>query len=156
MQRPYPTTESDFYVLGYSARTSDALEADPATARIPGLWRRFHTEGLEDRIPKLRAKGKPFAVYFDYAGGAAGGYSVLVGYQVPGLDDAPAGLSGLHVRGGRYLMFTAEGSPAQAVPRAWAEIREYFARPGAPARAYAYDYEVHEDLERVSIFVGVR
>lgn len=154
--RPYPTIESDFFVLGYEIRTSSTLEADPATARIPALWRRFYAERLEDQIPKRMAKSKPFVVYFNYHSDHRGEYSVLLGYQVPGLDDAPAGLSGLHVPGGKYLMFTAEGEPSRAVPQAWAGIWEYFARPGAPVRAYAYDYEVYEDLERVSIFVGVR
>ncbi|MER3480208.1 MAG: hypothetical protein C4327_06895 [Meiothermus sp.] len=140
MEKPYRASQSGFYVAGLEARTSPPLEADPQTAKIPQLWQRFRTQGLESRLPRRLAQGHPFCVYFDYEEGPAGAYSVVLGYQVPGLEDVPPGLTGLNIPGGRYLVFTTH---SDNVAQTWAEIQNYFAQPGSPVRAYTYDYEEH-------------
>jgi len=156
MDKPYPTRESGFYVLGLEARTSNALESNPQTAKIPGLWQQFGSVEFYGKVKHKLAKEKPFAIYHNYESDYLGAYSVTVGYQVPGLDDTPADLMGLRVPGGRYLMFTAEGNPTLAVPAAWAYIRDYFKQPGAAKRACTYDYEVYENPLRTSIFIAVQ
>lgn len=138
MEKPYRANESGFYVVGLETRTSKTQEDNPQTARIPALWERFRQENLEEQIPRRLAKGHPFCVYFDYENKHAGAYSVVVGYQVPGLEDVPPGLTGLNIPGGKYLVFTTK---PEKVAQTWAEIGDYFAQPGAPARAYTYDYE---------------
>jgi predicted transcriptional regulator YdeE len=50
-------------------------------------------------------------------------------------------------------VFTAKG--AAEVPRAWANIWEYFAKAKAK-RSYQYDFEVYEGEEKVSIYIGVK
>ncbi|GIW30726.1 MAG: hypothetical protein KatS3mg071_0900 [Meiothermus sp.] len=152
MERPVRTLESGFFVAGYEVRTSLALEHDPQTARIPPLWQKIESGALELLIPKRRARGKPFVVYFNYES-EQGPFSVLLGYQVGGPDDLPPGLSGLNVPGGRYLMFSAKPGSVQ---EAWQQIRAYFQQPGAPQRAYTFDYEVYENTQRVSLFVAIR
>ncbi len=154
MERPIRTRESGFFVAGYEVRTSAALEQDSQTARMPPLWHKIESGALELLIPKRMAKGKPFVVYYNYDG--QGAFSVVLGYQVLGPDDVPPGLSGLNVPGGRYLMFTVPGSRPEMVRQAWQQIRAYFEQPGQPQRAYSFDYEVHENTQRVSIFVAIR
>lgn len=155
MDKPYPTRESGFYLVGLEARTTNAAEANPQTAKIPGLWQQVYSGELEALVPRHIAKGKPFCVYYDYQSDQSGAYSVVVGYQVPGLEEVPAGLSGLSVPAGKYLMFTAEGDPAQAVPQAWAYIGEYF-KDSRAKRAYTYDYEVYESSSKVQIFIATQ
>jgi predicted transcriptional regulator YdeE len=138
MEKPYRASESGFYVVGLETRTSKTLEDNPQTARIPALWERSRRENLEEQIPRRLAKGHPFCVYFDYENGHTGAYSVVVGYQVPGLEDVPPGLTGLSIPGGKYLVFTAE---PQDVAQTWAAVWDYFAQPSAPRRAFTYDYE---------------
>ncbi|MCX7600761.1 MAG: GyrI-like domain-containing protein [Meiothermus sp.] len=156
MDKPVRTSESGFFVAGYEVRTSQRAEADPQTAKIPALWEKIERGELELLIPKRLAKGKPFVVYYNHQDPPHGPYSVLLGYQVIGSDDVPPGLSGLNVPAGRYLMFTALGPRPGSVVQAWHFIQSYFEQPGAPRRAYTFDYEVHENSQRVSIFVAIR
>jgi predicted transcriptional regulator YdeE len=155
MERPVRTHESGFFVAGYEVRTSLALEQNPQTARIPLLWHKIESGELELLIPRRLAKGKPFVVYYHYES-EQGPFSVLLGYQVRGQDDVPSGLSGLNVPGGRYLMFTVTSSKPESVRQAWQQIQTHFQQPGAPKRAYTFDYEVHDNTQRVSIFVAIQ
>lgn len=155
MERPVRTLESGFFVAGYEVRTSLALEHDPQTARIPPLWQKIESGALELLIPKRLAKSKPFVVYFHYES-EQGPFSVLLGYQVRGQDDVPSGLSGLNVPGGRYLMFSVPSARPESVKEAWQQIRAYFQQPGAPKRAFTFDYEVYENTQRVSVFVAIQ
>ncbi|RDI95978.1 AraC family transcriptional regulator [Meiothermus sp. QL-1] len=145
MERPIPTRESGFMVAGYEAQGQQARQE---------LWVHIESGALEQLLPKRMARGKPFVVYHSY--GPEGSCAVLVGYQVRGPEDAPEGLSLLNIPSGHYLMFTAEGPQPHSAWRAWEEIRAYFAQPRAPARAYTFDFEVHENSQRASIFVAVR
>jgi predicted transcriptional regulator YdeE len=153
MDKPYSTRISGFYVLGLEERTSNAAESDPATAKIPILWGRFYGDNLAAQIPKRLDKGRPYGVYFDYEGDHGGAYSVLAGYQVRSLESAQPGMMGLSIPSGKYQVFTAKG--AAEVPRAWANIWEYFAKAKAK-RSYQYDFEVYEGEEKVSIYIGVK
>lgn len=156
MDKPIRASESGFFVAGYEVRTSNVAEANPQTAKIPPLWEKIERGALEALIPKRLAKGKPFVVYHNYQSNHQGPYSLLVGYQVIGQDDVPMGLSGLNVPAGRYLMFTAEGPKPGSVAQAWHRIQYYFEQPGALQRAYTFDYEVHDNTQRVSIFVAIK
>jgi len=156
MGQPVLSQEGGFYVLGLEVRTSAALEADLATARIPGLWAQVYHDPRLEGLPRRLAKGKLFGVYHAYQGDENGAYSLLAGYQVPDLREVPAGLKGLAVPGGRYLVFTAEGELPGALRQTWEAIQGYFARPDAPRRAFSYDYEIYEDLTRVSVYIALR
>ncbi len=72
----------------------DALpeDADPATAAVPLLWRRFRQEALAGRIPNRAGTVTTCAVYTDYEGEHRGGYRCVVGAAVPGTDEVPAGM----------------------------------------------------------------
>ncbi len=156
MDKPVRSSESGFFVAGYEIRTSNAAEINPQTARIPALWEKMERGELEALIPKRLAQGKPFTVYHNYESDSQGPCSVLVGYQVIGPEDVPMGFSGLSVPAGRYLMFTAEGPGPESAVQAWSYIKSYFEQPGTPQRAYTFDYEVHDNTQRVSIFVAIK
>ncbi|RIH89923.1 Integron-associated effector binding protein [Meiothermus luteus] len=155
MERPILTREWGFLVAGYAVRTAHSAEADPSRARLPGLWAQLEGGALELALPRRLAKGKPFVVYHDYDADQDR-CTMLVGYQVRGLEDVPDGLAALNVPSGRYLMFTAQGPQPQTARRAWVEVEAYFRQPHAPRRAYSFDFEVYENHLRASIFVAVR
>lgn len=155
MQKPVSSRENGFYVVGMETRTTNAFEADPTTAKIPALWGQVRHEPLMESISKRMAKGKMFGVYHDYQSDENGAYSFLVGYQVPALDDVPAGLKSLTVDDGRYLVFTAEGDMPGALTQTWQYIWDYFKQPGSK-RAFSYDYEVYESYTRVSVYIAIR
>jgi predicted transcriptional regulator YdeE len=140
-------------IAGLVARTSNAREADPATAALPGLWARFagHRPG--------RGAGPAaavYGVYTDYASDVEGAYTAVVGQE--------AGAAGtwaervVRVPAGRYAVFTSAGEMPAAVLAGWRAVWAYFARAEAPARAYAADFEYYDPAEPsvVRIHVGVR
>ncbi|MBF6596165.1 MAG: effector binding domain-containing protein [Thermaceae bacterium] len=155
MQKPVSSRENGFYVLGMETRTTNALEANPATAKIGALWGQVRHESLMESISKRMAKGKMFGVYYDYESDENGAYSLLVGYQVPDLSDVPSGLKGVVIEDSRYLVFTAEGDMPGALTQTWQYIWDYFKQPGSK-RAFSYDYEVYESYTRVSVYIAIR
>jgi predicted transcriptional regulator YdeE len=129
-------------VVGVEAWTSNRQEAEEATAAIPALWQRFHGEGLERRIPDRSATGRVCAVYTDYEGDHRSGYRLVVGVEVGGTGEVPAGMVAVTVPAGDYLVFAARGPMPDALVATWRRIWEYFEH--APVRrAYTADLEVH-------------
>jgi predicted transcriptional regulator YdeE len=139
---PERLRRGDARVVGIEALTSDRLEADPATAAIPALWRRYRQEGWERRIPNRAGAGATCAVYTDYRRDHRGGYRYVLGAEVTGLDEVPAGLVAVTVPAGDYLVFAARGPMPEALAATWRRIVEYFEH--APVgRAYTADLEIH-------------
>ena len=139
---PERVRRDELRVVGIETRTSNQREAEEATAAIPALWRRFHREEVERRIPGRAAAGRTCAVYTDYEGDHRGGYRLVVGAEVAGADEVPAGMVAVTVPAGDYLVFAARGPMPDALIATWRRIWEYFEH--APVRrAYTADLEVH-------------
>jgi predicted transcriptional regulator YdeE len=129
-------------VIGIQAQTSAALEADPATAVVPGLWRRFEREGLDGRIPNRAGSRTTCAVYSGYQGRDGEGYRCLVGAEVTSIDQVPEGMVGLTLPAGDYLVFAARGRMPEALAATWDRVAAFFEH--APVRrAWTADVEVH-------------
>jgi predicted transcriptional regulator YdeE len=142
--RPERVRRDETRVVGIQAPTSSRLEADPANAAIPALWRRFHAEGLGDRIPNRSGTLSTCAVYSDYQAEEGDGhrFRYLVGAEVTGVDELPAGMVAVTVPAGDYLVFAARGAMPGALAATWARVMEYFEH--APVtRAWTADLEVH-------------
>jgi predicted transcriptional regulator YdeE len=142
--RPERVRRDEARVVGIQTQTSSLLEADPATAAIPALWRRFRRDGVAERIPNRSGALTTCAVYSDYREAERDGRSFryLVGAEVTGPEAAPAGMVAVTVPAGDYLVFAARGTMPDALAATWARIAEFFEH--APvARAYTADLEVH-------------
>lgn len=143
-------------LAGLAIRTTNAAESDPATAKIPALWGRFMSEGWADKLERAGAFGPVAAVYSAYETDASGSYQLLVGREVPQTSPVPSGLQVVAAPLGSYVAFRFPGPIPQAVIDGWREVWAYFARPGAPARAYSVDYEFYHDGSPMEIWVAVR
>jgi predicted transcriptional regulator YdeE len=154
--RPERVRRSEARVVGIQALTSSRLEADPATAAIPALWRRFEAEGLGGRIPGRTGGRSTCAVYSDYQGGDGGGFRYLVGAEVGGADQPPSGMTAVTVPAGDYLVFAARGPLPEALAATWERISAFFEH--APlARAWTADLEIHYPAgSAVDVLVAVR
>jgi predicted transcriptional regulator YdeE len=140
--RPERVRRSATQVIGIETRTTRQQEADPATATIPVLWRRFRDEALDGRIPNRTGTASACVVYTDYEGEQRGAYRCVVGGEVTSADEVPAGMVAVAVPAGDYLVFAARGPMPDALAAAWARIAEFFER--APVRrAWTADLEVH-------------
>jgi len=154
--RPERVRRDEARVVGIQAQTSSRLEADPATAAVPGLWRRFHDDRLGDRIAG-RGSRVTCAVYSDYQDAGDGGrrFTCLVGAEVGEAGEPPAGLAAVTVPAGDYLVFAARGPMPGALAATWERISEFFEH--APtSRAFTADLEVHYPAgSAVDVFVAI-
>jgi predicted transcriptional regulator YdeE len=141
--RPERVRRAEARVVGIQAETSSRLEADPATAAVPALWRRFDADGLAARIPDRAGSRTTCVVYSDYQDGDDGRrFRSLVGAEVTGQGEPPDGMAAVTVPAGDYLVFAARGPMPEALAATWARIAEFFEH--APlSRAFTADLEVH-------------
>ena len=155
--RPERVRRAEARVVGIQAQSSSVLEADPATAAVPELWRRFEAGGLADRIPDRAGTRTTCAVYSDYqdGDGDARRFRCLVGAEVTGQGEVPVGMAAVTVPAGDYLVFAARGPMPQALAETWARVGEFFEH--APlARAFTADLEVHYPAaSAVDVFVAI-
>jgi predicted transcriptional regulator YdeE len=155
--RPERVRRDEARVVGIQAATSSVAEADPATAAGPALWRRFEADGLAGRVPDRAGTRTTCAVYSDYQESDADHrrFRCLVGVEVTGQGEVPAGMAAVTVPAGDYLVFAARGPMPEALAATWARVAEFFEH--APlARAFTADLEVHYPAgSAVDVFVAV-
>jgi len=156
IMEPIAIATGAFLVAGLRTRTTNRIEAVPEMAKISPLWRKFYADKVSDQIPfRLPGSDEIVAVYFDYESDYRGQYSFIVGHKVSSLDNAPEGMGGVIVRGGRYLRFPVEGPMPAALVEAWKAIWQFFDLSPEYERAYATDFEIHRSDE-VEIYVGLK
>ena len=143
-------------VLGIAAVTSNAMETDPATGRIAGLWARFYREDVPNRIPMKRAPAVPLGVYTGYESDHTGRYELTVGMAVDASAQTPDGLVRVSIPARPYLLFDAEGDMPRVVIDTWKEIWSYFSKSSGHVRAYTTDFELHRGPKAVEIYISVK
>lgn len=143
-------------VAGIAIRTNNASERDPATARIPGLWKRFFGENIAGQIPNGKPGAAPLGVYTDYESDHTGPYSLIAGLETSAPEPVPHGMRRLTIPAGRYLVFTAAGPMPQALIAGWMHIWSYFSTDTRYRRAYTADFERYAGPERVEIHIAVK
>jgi len=153
---PRVVEQEGLTVLGISAVTSNALESDPATGKIGGLWARFYREAVPSRIPLKREPALPLGVYTGYESDHSGQYELTVGMAVDASAQTPEGLARVSMPAGSYLLFEAEGEMPGVVIDTWKEIWAYFSRPSGHVRAYTADLELHRGPNAVEIYISVK
>ncbi len=153
---PNFTTRGEFQIIGRAERTTNLLESDPMTARIPATWETFIQDDLTAIIPHQINPGVLLAIYAEYEGDYTGEYTHIIGAEVSQLSDIPLGMVGLTLAPAHYLVFRASGQMPAAVFQAWQAVWDYFAQPSVYQRAYTADYEHYGDTTGVSIYVAVR
>jgi predicted transcriptional regulator YdeE len=144
------------YAVGISVRTSNQNEFNPGMGKIPGLWARFFSEDLYNKIPNRIPAGTPIGAYLDFADGVSGTYSVLAGVETIDLCAVPDGMQGITLGAGKYLVFTSKGPMPAAVLTAWTAIWQYF-QPGAVhERAFLTDYEQYLGPDEVAVYISIK
>jgi predicted transcriptional regulator YdeE len=143
-------------VAGLATRTTNADEAQPAKARIPGLWGQFITQTWAERLEQAGAFGPTLAVYSAYESDVTGSYQILLGREVAGSSHVAAPLQVGDISPGQYLVFSCSGPLPGAVIEGWRAVWAFFERSASPRRAYTADFEAYREPERVEIWVAVR
>jgi len=154
------SNQSSFYVVGISARTSNAIEL-AGHGVIGKLWHYFFSKSLLSRISN-RIDTDIVAVYFDYATDKDGEYSYLIGARVKNLDHVPDEMVGYEVPAQHYALFTSEQGQMPGVEVAlWQKIWNQ-EDAGTLNRAYIADYVVYDKRSHdptnaaVDIYIGLK
>ena len=140
---PTRTAKPEMYIVGVEVRTRNVLEADPATAKIAGLWNNFFQQNLAGKISNRKDPDSMLGVYTNYESDHAGFYTLIAGTEVKGLTAIPAGMVGMKVPAAEYLVFAAPGKLPQAIIAAWKNIWNYFSPGAACQRSYTTDFELY-------------
>lgn len=146
-----------FTVQGIQARTLNADEASPTTAKLPALWGKFFSEYLP--MTSNTSKRQPpevIGVYFDYESDRHGYYNLLAGLktqeQTPGTEHARVTVSC-----GSYLVFNAQGTMPDALIQEWVRIWEYFSTLDCGyKRSYTTDFEQYLGADSVAIHIAIK
>jgi predicted transcriptional regulator YdeE len=143
-----------FQIIGISVRTSN--NDGQAAQDIGGLWNKFMTEGITDKIPNKEGNDI-YSVYTHYDGDYTQPYTTILGCKVSNIDKVPDGMVVETIGGSDYVQFVAKGDLTEgAVYKEWLNIWKTNLD-----RAYTADFEVYgekaqnpKDAE-IDVFVAV-
>jgi len=137
-----------FYVAGIRVRTSN--ENGQSQNDIGGLWTRFMSEGLVQKIPG-GVSDDIYSVYTDYESDHNGAYTVILGCKVDAPLTLPADFAFITIPSGKYEVDTVDGDMPASIMEAWRQIRHT-----ATNRKYTADFEVYGAENSVKIYLAVR
>ena len=133
-------------LVGITARTSNAAEMNPMTAKIGATMQRFFIEGVQSKINHRKNPGKVFAVYTNYESDLHGAYTYFLGEEVTSLEDVSSGLEVLAIPAQNYAKFTSTpGIMPAIVINMWQKIWSMNAAELGGERAYLADFEVYDE-----------
>lgn len=145
-----------FNIIGITVRT-DNNDLAKVTADMQGLWGKFMSEGVMDKIPN-KLDTDICCIYTDYEGDYTKPYTALLGCRVSSLEQIPDGLAGYRFDGGKYVRKPVSGNLlAGAVYNAWQEIWN-----SDLERSYIADLEIYgvkaanPEAAELEILVGIK
>src|SRR5260370_15081559 len=115
MMEPTRTAKPEMYIVGVEVRTRNVLEADPATAKIAGLWNNFFQQNLAEKISNRKDPHSMLGVYTNYESDHAGFYTLIAGTEAKGLTAIPAGMVGLKIPAAQSQVFPSPGKLTEAL-----------------------------------------
>jgi predicted transcriptional regulator YdeE len=151
--QPRRVQRAESYVMGIELCVANPTAANPVTAEIPKLWRRFSAEALLD-IPDPVDPEVLYGVYTDYSVAPHRQHSVIVAVEVSSIDNPPENMVGILIPAGDYLVFEASSTSPIAVSQAWQQIEFYLAN-SPYQRAFTTDFEQY-DQQQVKIYVAIK
>lgn len=155
MQPTRQTLAQPIAITGITARTTNAAEFNPLTAKIAGLWGRFFSEGLMNSLPHKLADSPVYGVYSGYESDYTGAVDVTVGVAVSQAS-TDENLHCLALPAGEYLVFSATGPMPQTVLQTWGAVWQHFQTNPDLQRSYAADFEVYPGADSVAIHIGIK
>ena len=153
-QEPKLTHIKDFTVLGIQVRTSNHDEFNPETARLPHLWQRFLSEDISEKITNKTPSSPIYGVYSDYESDSSGFYTVTAGCPID-TESSNSEFASRNIKGGNYLVFSAQGPMPQVVIDTWKKIWNFFEAETLYKRSYLTDFELWKSSDEIEIYIGV-
>lgn len=142
--KPRQAVQKEFSIVGIETRTTNQAEMEQSTARIPGLWGKFFSENLHEKIPNRVDPKIFYGVYTRYESDLSGAYSLIVGNEVSHAGNIPEGMVAHSIPAGNYLVFEGSGALPDVVMETWGKVWSYFSENKTEPRAYTTDFERYE------------
>ncbi|MDQ5891115.1 MAG: hypothetical protein QG604_989 [Candidatus Dependentiae bacterium] len=145
-------------VVGISARTSNAIEADwqSGNAKIFPCVKRYFQEQLANQIENRTNPGVTLCAYTNYESDHAGDYTYFIGEEVSSAENLPKGLETITIPGQTYVKFTTAPGDMPAVIRdAWLAIWDMNEKDFGGKRSYGADFEVYDERAATADHRGI-
>jgi predicted transcriptional regulator YdeE len=150
-------------LVGISILTSNLIESNPESAKIPGMFNRYFSEGISSKISNQINPERIFSVYTKYESDKSGNYTYFLGQEVDNFENNES-LEMLSIPAQNYIKFTNhEPLPLPSIViDMWNEIwkREDNGEL-IEKRSYIADFEIYDQRSNdhqkaiVDIFVGI-
>lgn len=157
------TNLPEIKLLGITARTSNAAEMDPSTAKIGATLQKYFGEGVPDKIPGRANPAVTYCAYTEYESDFTGSYTYFVGEEVTSFENIPEGFKALVIPPHSYMKFTNEAGPMpQVCIDMWQQIWQMEASGKLAKRSYIADFEVYDERSRdpksavLDIYIGIK
>lgn len=157
------TSLAEIKLIGITARTSNAQEMNPATAKIGATMQKFFGSGMQAQIPGRKNPGRVFAVYTNYESDEHGYYTYFLGEELNDFGNIPQGFETLTIPAQTYVKFTSNpGKMPTVCIDMWQNIWKMQAADLGGKRAYIADFEVYDERSHnpehavLDIYLGVQ
>ena len=154
---------STIKLIGITARTSNAAEMNPNTAKIGATLENFFKTGIAAHIKERKNPGTLFAVYTDYENKKNGQYTYFLGEEVNNFDNVPQQCEILTIPAQTYVKITSEKGPMPTVCIAmWKNIWEMTPSDLGGERSYKADFEIYDERSNdplntiLDIYIGIK
>lgn len=152
-------------LVGLTARTSNAAEMNPETAKIGATMQKFFTSKVRDAILYRKNPSKIFSVYTNYDSDFTGDYTYFLGEEVTQFSDInymDTELETLIIPQQLYSKFTSRpGAMPQLVINMWQNIWSMSAADLGGNRNYIADFEIYDKRSTdpqnaiVDVYIGI-
>jgi len=158
-------------LVGITAKTTNANEMEPSTAKIGSTVQAYMQNNVPSKILNRKQPNVNFCVYTDYesdyinnqSNDYLGSYTYFIGEEVESFADAMQDLKKITIPAQKYIKFTtAKGSMPQIVINAWMEIWQMSVADLGHERNFIADFEIYDERAsnladaEVDIFIGIK
>lgn len=150
-------------LVGIAARTSNSLEANPATAKIGKMVGDYFANNLSQKIAGRMKPGTTYSAYTEYETDENGQYTYFVGEEVDSFEEIPDGFKTLIIPASNYAKFECgPGQMPNIVIDSWKEIWQMQETDLGGKRSYVADFEIYDarakDYENtiLDIYIGLK
>ena len=149
-------------LVGITARTNNAAEMEPSSAKIGTTVQKYFHNGLSEKISHRVAPNITYCVYTDYESDASGDYTYFIGEKVDSFDNLPEGLVSLTIPPQNYIKFTnGPGNMPGVCIDVWKKVWAMNDAQLGGERKYIADFEIYDERASdhnntiLDVYIGV-
>jgi predicted transcriptional regulator YdeE len=150
-------------LFGLKTRTSNKIESNPDTSKIPICIQEYFSKKIFSKISNRKNSNQIFSCYNNYESDYNGEYDYFFGKEVTSLEDKLKGVEALTIPTQTYIKFTSE---AKEMPKVcidlWQKIWKFSDEELGGKRSYIADFEIYDERANdpentvLDIYIGIK